>query len=121
MRETVRRAAERTLWCHTGDVRDRDPEQDSDPQHDNDPRDDQDSDNAPDAAGGRRGAIIVVNGEPWQVAEPVTVATVVAHHAPSSAGIAVARNRAVVPRSAWAETEVVDGDRIEIVTAAAGG
>jgi sulfur carrier protein len=35
--------------------------------------------------------------------------------------VAVARNGEVVPRSAWPHTRVDAGDRIEIVTAAAGG
>lgn len=36
-------------------------------------------------------------------------------------GVAVARNNEVVPRAAWSETIVKDGDSIEIVTAAQGG
>ena len=51
----------------------------------------------------------------------LTVAELVARWCPSPRGIAVARNGEVVPRSAWAGTVVADGDRIEIVTAAAGG
>lgn len=41
--------------------------------------------------------------------------------AEDQAGVAVARNNEVVPRAAWSETIVKDGDRIEIVTAAQGG
>lgn len=36
-------------------------------------------------------------------------------------GVAVARNDELVPRSEWAETVVVDGDRVEILVAAQGG
>ena len=36
-------------------------------------------------------------------------------------GIAVALNDSVVPRSAWAETTLTDGDRIEIVKPYRGG
>ena len=36
-------------------------------------------------------------------------------------GIALARDGVVVPRGAWAYTEVVDGDTFEIVTAVQGG
>ena len=36
-------------------------------------------------------------------------------------GIAVARNREVVPRSAWPSTDLMADDRVEIVAAAAGG
>lgn len=36
-------------------------------------------------------------------------------------GIAVAVNGAVVARSAWSQTVLLDGDRIDIVTAVQGG
>ncbi|MGH9020711.1 MAG: sulfur carrier protein ThiS [Acidimicrobiales bacterium] len=36
-------------------------------------------------------------------------------------GVAVAINGEVVSRSAWSSTRVVDGDAVEVVTAAAGG
>lgn len=36
-------------------------------------------------------------------------------------GVAVALNGAVVPRSLWAQTFLVTGDDIEVVTAAQGG
>jgi len=40
---------------------------------------------------------------------------------PSPKGVAVARNGEVVPKSRWGDTHLVPGDRIEIVTAVAGG
>ena len=40
---------------------------------------------------------------------------------PKRRGIAVAVNEAVVPRSAWTETRISAGDRIEIVRPLAGG
>lgn len=40
---------------------------------------------------------------------------------PDQQGIAVAVNMAVVPRSEWAQTELADGDRIDIVGAKQGG
>jgi sulfur carrier protein len=49
------------------------------------------------------------------------VADLVDRWCPSPRGIAVARNGAVVPKSSWETTPLVPGDRIEIVTAAAGG
>ncbi len=64
---------------------------------------------------------IEVNGEAWSGPAGVSVAELVALWCPSPKGIAVARNGEVVPRSAWANTVVSGGDRIEIVTAAAGG
>ena len=64
---------------------------------------------------------VEVNGAPWDEPSTVTVADLVARWCPSPRGIAVARNGDVVPRSRWAGTPLVEGDRIEIVTAVAGG
>lgn len=36
-------------------------------------------------------------------------------------GVALARNGEVVPRGAWAYSEIADGDRFELVTAVQGG
>jgi sulfur carrier protein len=62
-----------------------------------------------------------VNGRAVDVDPGMSVATLVAAWCPSADGIAVARNGEVVPRSAWPSTSLSDGDRVEIVTAAAGG
>ena len=67
------------------------------------------------------GIHVVVNGEDRVLDDGATVATVVAAWCESPAGIAVARNREVVPRTAWSATPLQVDDRIEIVTAAAGG
>ena len=40
---------------------------------------------------------------------------------PEQQGIAVAINMSVVPRSEWTETNISDGDRIDIVGAKQGG
>jgi sulfur carrier protein len=64
---------------------------------------------------------VVVNGTPWDGPEGATVADLVARWCPSPRGIAVARNGDVIPKSSWGTTRLVPGDRIEIVTAAAGG
>jgi sulfur carrier protein len=40
---------------------------------------------------------------------------------PEKPGIAVAVNEKVVPRSKWDETSIERGDRIEVLTALAGG
>ena len=64
---------------------------------------------------------IVVNGQPWDGPPGTTVAELVSTWCPSPKGIAVARNGEVVPKSTWDETELVAGDSVEIVTAAAGG
>ncbi len=64
---------------------------------------------------------IVVNGVGRALRPGTTVADVVTSWCPSPEGIAVARNRAVVPRSEWATTPLSPRDVVEIVTAAAGG
>jgi sulfur carrier protein len=63
----------------------------------------------------------MVNGAPHPMAPGTTVADLVSSWSVSPHGIAVARNREVVPRSEWATTPVSPRDVIEIVTAAAGG
>lgn len=67
------------------------------------------------------GCTVSVNGTPVTVPAGTTVADLVAAHAPSARGIAVAVNRDVVPRSAWTSTTPTDGDRVEILAAAQGG
>lgn len=72
---------------------------------------------------------VVVNGETVDLAEGATLQDVVARllgdggdRAPTRPkGIAVALDREVVPRSAWAAVTVHEGARIEVVTAVAGG
>jgi sulfur carrier protein len=64
---------------------------------------------------------IVVNGVAEDLRPASTVADVVVRYCASSDGVAVARNGDVVPRSAWASTPLGAGDRLEILTAAAGG
>jgi sulfur carrier protein len=64
---------------------------------------------------------IVVNGEPTPLTGPLTLAALVGRHTTAERGVAVARNGAVVPRSAWPTTELEDGDAVEILTPVAGG
>lgn len=64
---------------------------------------------------------VVVNGVDERLEAAATVADVVGRFCGSPDGIAVARNGEVVPRSAWDRTALGAGDRLEIVTAAAGG
>jgi sulfur carrier protein len=64
---------------------------------------------------------IEVNGSRCHVAVGTTVAALVAQWCDTADGIAVARNREVVPRSAWPSTDLRADDRVEIVTASAGG
>ncbi|WNV75217.1 sulfur carrier protein ThiS [Geodermatophilus sp. DSM 44513] len=63
---------------------------------------------------------LTVNGTPTELAEGTTVAQLLARHA-QQRRVAVAVNRTVVPRSAWAHTVLAAGDDVEILTAVAGG
>ncbi len=68
------------------------------------------------------GAIEVrVNGSATCVPDDLSVQQLVARWCPSPDGVAVARNREVVPRSLWPATTLHPGDEVEIVTAVAGG
>ena len=62
-----------------------------------------------------------MNGAPHPMAPGATVADLVSTWCASPDGIAVARNREVVPRSEWSTTALSARDVVEIVTAAAGG
>lgn len=64
--------------------------------------------------------MILVNGEalPYEAA---TVAGLLARLGAPERGVVVALDGEVVVRSAWGETDVPDGARVEVLTAAAGG
>jgi len=62
-----------------------------------------------------------VNGAAFAPAGQMTVGSLVRLWCACDSGIAVALNSDVVPRSEWDTTTLEAGDRIEIVTAAAGG
>ncbi len=64
---------------------------------------------------------IQLNGEPCEVADGTTVATLVAGLGLDRRTIAVERNREIVPRSEHAQTPLAEGDRVEIVTMVGGG
>jgi sulfur carrier protein len=64
---------------------------------------------------------VVVNGSELALPAGTTVAELVSSWCQTPVGIAVARNREVVPRSAWATTGLAERDVVEIVSAAAGG
>ncbi len=66
---------------------------------------------------------IEVNGEPLDLDEPTTVAAVVARVGAGGGrrGVAVAVDGEIVPRSAWEETELGEGQRVEVVGAIQGG
>ena len=66
---------------------------------------------------------IEVNGEQVELNEPATVAAVIERIGAGGdrRGVAVAVNGEVVPRSAWDQTPLSNGQRVEIVGAIQGG
>ena len=66
---------------------------------------------------------LIINGEPKDFAAHVSVAAVLESLGISAdhRGIAVAVNERIVPRSGWAEQELAEQDRVEIVHAVQGG
>jgi sulfur carrier protein len=65
---------------------------------------------------------IRINGDPRAVAS-TTVSELLAEVglSPERPGIAVALEGALVPRAAWGETRIADGQTVEIITASQGG
>lgn len=64
---------------------------------------------------------VILNGEHLDLGRGLTVAELVQKAAESSKGVAVAVNAEVVPRSAWSERRLAEGDSIELLKAAQGG
>lgn len=62
-----------------------------------------------------------MNGTLRDLVAGATIADLVSEWCTSPDGIAVARNREVVPRSLWASTALEEGDKLEILSAVAGG
>lgn len=64
---------------------------------------------------------VVLNGAPAELPEGATIADVLRHLQAPERGVAVAVDAEVVPRSAWADTPLPDGARVEVVQAVQGG
>jgi len=62
-------------------------------------------------------AAVLINGAPHDLPAGATVASVITLLRAPTTGCAVARNGEIVPKSAWASTVVVPGDRLEVLTA----
>lgn len=63
----------------------------------------------------------VVNGEAHDLPDGATVGTLLELLGTKRTGIAVAHNECVVPRAHYDTHVIVDGDRVEIIRAVAGG
>ena len=64
---------------------------------------------------------LTVNGEPDVAAEGASLADILDRLGFPAKGIAVERNREIVPRSRYGVTRLEEGDRIEIVQFVGGG
>ncbi len=64
---------------------------------------------------------ITVNGKERDVAAGTTVAQLVAELNLKTDRIATERNLAVVPKASYAQTALLEGDKLEIVTFVGGG
>lgn len=64
---------------------------------------------------------LTVNGVGRTLPGGSTVAELVSLVTADRRGVAVAVNGEVVPRTGWPATELRDGDRVEVLTAAQGG
>jgi sulfur carrier protein len=64
---------------------------------------------------------IVVNGAARESAGPMSLADAVALLTTAPTGVAAAVNGEVIRRVAWPQTQLTDGDEVEVVTAVQGG
>ncbi len=64
---------------------------------------------------------VKLNGDARQLPDGSSVAEAVAALTSLASGVAAAVNGAVVPRGAWSDTPLRDGDQVEVVTAVQGG
>jgi sulfur carrier protein len=63
---------------------------------------------------------IVINGQEETYA-PITLAQLIEHLGMKQDRVAVELNRDIVPRAKWPETNLAEGDRLEIVHFVGGG
>jgi thiamine biosynthesis protein ThiS len=64
---------------------------------------------------------ITLNGEPFEIDQPLSVADLLARLAIDARRVAVEHNLEILRRNLFADTLVHDGDRIEIVNFVGGG
>jgi sulfur carrier protein len=64
---------------------------------------------------------LIINGEPRSFAAPLNVTQLIGGLELEGKRIALERNGEIVPRSHFTQTELADGDQLEIVVAVGGG
>jgi thiamine biosynthesis protein ThiS len=67
------------------------------------------------------GIIILLNGDPYELAGPATVSDLLVRLNIDARRVAVERNLEVLKRAVFDQTEVHEGDQIEIVNFVGGG
>jgi thiamine biosynthesis protein ThiS len=67
------------------------------------------------------GMRLQINGEDKMVEAPLTLTSLIASMGLKSDRVAVELNRDIVPRTQWPETNLAEGDRLEIVHFVGGG
>jgi sulfur carrier protein len=67
------------------------------------------------------GITISVNGESHETRSGTTVISLLGELGLDTARVAVERNLEILPRASWSTTQVVPGDRFEIVQFVGGG
>ncbi len=65
--------------------------------------------------------LIVINGETREIKGGFSLLELLEQLHVKTERIAIEHNREIVPRSAWSETKISDGDRLEIVHFVGGG
>ena len=65
--------------------------------------------------------LLHINGEKREFPDGLTVASLIERLGMKSDRVAVELNLEIVPRSDWSETELQDGDKLEIVHFVGGG
>jgi thiamine biosynthesis protein ThiS len=64
---------------------------------------------------------LLINGEARDFDPPLTLASLLEHLGMKPDRVAVELNRTIVPREKWAESNLSEGDRLEIVHFVGGG
>ncbi len=64
---------------------------------------------------------VLVNGEPMELSEGLSVEALLAHLKVKREYTAVALNREITPKTQYADTRLKDGDKVEIVRPMGGG
>ena len=65
--------------------------------------------------------VISLNGDPYEIGGPLTLAELLARLGIDARRVAVEHNLIIVKRAAFADTVVRDGDAVEIVNFVGGG